>query len=66
MAESVSPETHIAQTAPPGEADRFRNILDCLPQMVWANEGAVEYYNRRWHEFTGAPLGERTEAVAGI
>ncbi len=56
MAESAPQATHVAQTAPPGEAARFRNMLDCLPQMVWANEGAVEYYNRRWEEFTGAPL----------
>ncbi len=48
--------TQAIQTDRPGEEVRFRNLLDCLPQMVWANEGAVEYYNRRWHEFTGMPL----------
>lgn len=38
-----------------GHAERFRNILDCLPQMVWANEpGGKQYYNRQWLEFTGA------------
>lgn len=42
---------------PPGHVERFKNILDCLPQMVWANEpGGKQYYNRQWLEFTGAVI----------
>ena len=39
--------------------DDFRNILDSIPQMVWAHlpdRPDHEYYNRRWIEFTGAEL----------
>lgn len=34
---------------------RFRSLADTLPQMVWtANaDGFVDYYNKRWYEFTG-------------
>ena len=34
-------------------------ILDSVPQMLWANVGGadgVEFYNRRWLEFTGLEL----------
>jgi PAS domain S-box-containing protein len=38
---------------------RFRLIADSMPQMVWASKagGAADYYNARWYEFTGAPIG---------
>lgn len=37
-----------------GAAERFQNILNGLPQMVWANEpGGKHYYNRKWFDFTG-------------
>jgi len=38
---------------------RFRLIADSMPQMVWASDakGAADYYNARWYEFTGAPIG---------
>src|SRR4028118_984117 len=49
----------------PGEANSresehwFRELADTLPQMVWVTQpdGYHEYYNRRWYEFTGVPLG---------
>ena len=36
---------------------RFRQLADSLPQIVWeANaSGQVDYYNRRWYEYTGLP-----------
>ncbi|MBA3676612.1 MAG: PAS domain S-box protein [Sphingosinicella sp.] len=41
----------------PSHFERFQNILDGLPQMVWANEpGGKEYYNRQWIEFTGTEM----------
>ena len=34
---------------------RFRQLADSLPQMVWTAlpTGQVDYYNDRWYEFTG-------------
>ncbi|WP_081974701.1 PAS domain-containing sensor histidine kinase [Novilysobacter arseniciresistens] len=38
---------------------RFHTIADLLPQMVWSTrpDGEVEYFNRRWYEFTGDGRG---------
>jgi PAS domain S-box-containing protein len=38
---------------------RFRVIADSMPQMVWAAraDGHIDYYNARWYEFTGMPIG---------
>jgi PAS domain S-box-containing protein len=38
---------------------RFRLIADSMPQMVWSStaQGHVDYFNARWYEFTGAPIG---------
>jgi PAS domain S-box-containing protein len=38
---------------------RFRLIADSMPQMVWSARanGYFDYYNARWYEFTGAPIG---------
>lgn len=37
----------------------FRQLADAMPQMVWSTlpDGAHDYYNARWYEFTGAPVG---------
>ena len=41
-----------------GEA-KFRAIADSMPQMVWSTlpDGFHDYYNARWYEFTGVPVG---------
>lgn len=38
---------------------RFRTLADAMPQMVWATtpDGRHDYYNARWYEFTGVPVG---------
>ena len=38
---------------------RFRELADAMPQIVWGAraDGFVDYYNRRWYEFTGRPEG---------
>lgn len=38
---------------------RFRTLADTMPQMVWSTtaDGAHDYYNARWYEFTGVPVG---------
>lgn len=37
----------------------FRQLADAMPQMVWSTrpDGLHDYYNARWYEFTGAPVG---------
>jgi PAS domain S-box-containing protein len=38
---------------------KFRVLADAMPQMVWSTlpDGFHDYYNARWYEFTGVPLG---------
>jgi PAS domain S-box-containing protein len=38
---------------------RFRTIANLVPQMVWSTlpDGAHDYYNQRWYDFTGVPEG---------
>jgi PAS domain S-box-containing protein len=38
---------------------RFRTLADTMPQMVWSAtaDGAHDYFNARWYEFTGMPDG---------
>ena len=53
------PRRKVPPPAAPATDDYFRNILDSIPQMVWAHlpdRPDHEYYNRRWHEFTGVDL----------
>src|SRR5260370_23157426 len=35
--------------------DRLRTILDAIPVQAWSRhpDGAINYFNRRWHEYTG-------------
>jgi PAS domain S-box-containing protein len=37
---------------------QFRQLADALPQLVWITrpDGYHEYFNRRWHEYTGTTL----------
>ncbi len=36
---------------------RFRQMADLMPQVVWLArpDGVIDYYNRRWYDFSGAP-----------
>ena len=38
---------------------RFRTLADTMPQMVWSTlpDGFHDYYNARWYDFTGVPVG---------
>ena len=38
---------------------RFRVLADTMPQMVWSAraDGFADYFNARWYEFTGVPMG---------
>lgn len=41
-------------------AERARQVADLSPQIVWSarRDGMVEYYNRRWYEYSGAPANQ--------
>jgi PAS domain S-box-containing protein len=38
---------------------KFRTIANAMPQMVWSAlpDGAHDYFNQRWYDFTGVPEG---------
>lgn len=42
----------------------FRLMADAVPQIVWITdaEGRVEFFNRHWHDYTGASSTEATAA----
>ena len=39
--------------------ERFRQLADSMPQIVWTSgpDGCLDYYNKRWYEFTGFEEG---------
>jgi PAS domain S-box-containing protein len=39
---------------------RFRQLADAMPQIVWAAkpDGTLDYYNERWYEYTGFKRGK--------
>jgi PAS domain S-box-containing protein len=39
---------------------QFRELVENLPQLAWTArpDGFVDYYNRRWYEYTGTTLEE--------
>ncbi|WP_165252221.1 hybrid sensor histidine kinase/response regulator [Paludisphaera soli] len=42
----------------------FRQLADAMPQIVWTArpDGRLDYYNRRWYDYTGMPEGEAGDA----
>jgi PAS domain S-box-containing protein len=38
---------------------KFSSLADAIPHMVWSTlpDGAHDYYNAQWYEFTGVPEG---------
>ena len=49
----------------PRELELLRRLADNLPQIVWVTraDGSHEYYNRKWHEFTGlSPKGSMEQS----
>lgn len=39
---------------------QFRQLADSMPQIVWTAtpDGNIDYYNQRWHEYTGMTFEE--------
>ena len=54
----VSEQRRAAEALAQSE-QRFRTLTEAMPQMVWSTraDGYHDYYNARWYEFTGAPVG---------
>ncbi len=50
---------HAAAALASSEA-QLRQLADAMPQIVWMArpDGFLDYYNRRWYEFTGRVQGE--------
>ena len=44
--------------------EELRSVLDTLPGLVWTAlpDGNVDYFNRRWCEYTGLSLAENCES----
>lgn len=52
-------EEAVARQALSETEQKFRILADTMPQMVWSTlpDGHHDYYNARWYEFTGVPVG---------
>ena len=39
---------------------RFRTLADSIPQLAWMTgpDGAINWYNRRWYDYTGTTLDQ--------
>ncbi|HEV7354214.1 MAG TPA: PAS domain-containing protein [Brevundimonas sp.] len=49
----------LAEDLPDAAEARFRALADTMPQMVWSTrpDGFHDYFNARWYDFTGMPVG---------
>ena len=43
---------------------RFRELADAMPQIVWSArpDGYVDYYNKRWYDYSGLNEGDEQES----
>lgn len=59
VVEDVTERRHAEQRLRESE-QRFRELADAMPQIVWAArpDGEIDYYNRRWYEFLGTDGAE--------
>jgi PAS domain S-box-containing protein len=46
---------------------KFRVLADSMPQIVWSAtpDGRRDYFNARWYEYTGVPVGSRQGPEGG-
>lgn len=61
-------EQQRAQEALAQSDQRFRELADAMPQIVWTArpDGRIDYINQRWTEFTGQPQSVGNEGWAPI
>ena len=43
--------------------EKFRQMADLVPQIIWTSraDGLIDYYNKRWYEYTGLEEKEFTD-----
>jgi len=60
----ISPQIEAEAAFMRSEA-KFRALAEAMPQIVWsANlEGAQDYFNARWYEYTGIPIGSLDASI---
>jgi PAS domain S-box-containing protein len=60
----ISPQLE-AEDAFRKSESKFRVLADSMPQMVFTAtpDGLCDYFNARWYEFTGAPIGSTDGAA---
>src|SRR6266568_1311695 len=60
-----APQEALADARP--SEDQLRTILDTIPALVWCfrPDGTVNYFNKRWHEYTGISR-EEAYGVGGV
>ncbi len=53
-------ERRQAEAALRASEERFRNVADNIPQIIWTNDdaGTADYFNKRWFDYTGLSLKE--------
>lgn len=49
-----------AESESQASEERYRSLADAMPQIVWTArpDGFVDYYNRRWFEYTGMTMAQ--------
>src|ERR1700688_3119495 len=52
----------------PKSEDGLRIVIDTIPAMAWSvlPDGALDFVNQRWLEYTGVSLQEAVEQPTGI
>ena len=53
-------ERRRAEDARRDSEEQFRTLADSIPQLAWTArpDGHIDWYNRRWYEYTGTAPGE--------
>lgn len=52
-------EQQLAEEAVKQSSESFRQLADMVPQLIWTArpDGFLDYFNKRWYEFTGFEEG---------
>jgi len=60
----ISPQIEAEAAFARSEA-KFRALADAMPQIVWSAtpEGTQDYFNARWYEYTGIPIGSLDRSI---